>query len=110
MRVHFSSERLQRLCESEKELRKRYGRAGERVIRQRLDDMIDADNLAVLRTLAGHFEELQHDLKGFMSVRAHDGMRIIFRPHAQPPAKKADGGLDLVAITAIVIDSIQDYH
>ena len=110
MRVHFSSERLQRLCESEKELRKRYGKAGERVIRQRLDDMIDAANVAVLRTLAGHFEELQHDLKGSMSVRAHGGMRVVFRPYAQPPATKADGGLDLVAITAIVVESIQDYH
>lgn len=110
MRIHFSSERLQKLCESEKELKRKFGKPGERAIRERLDNMMDAANVAVLRTLAGHFEELRHDLKGFMSVRAHDGMRIVFRPLSPSPPRKVDGGLDLAAITEVVIDSIQDYH
>lgn len=110
MRVHFSSDRLQRLCESQKELRRKYGALGEKRIRERIDDLMDAPHAAALATFAGHFEVLQHDLKGSMSVRVHDGYRIVFRPYDDPPPTKPDGGLDLQAITSIVIESVKDYH
>jgi proteic killer suppression protein len=110
MRVTFSSNQLQTLCESEKKLRIKYGKPGERVIRERLDDLAAATNALMLRYVAGHFEELTADLKGSMSLRAHGGFRIVFSPSQSPPPFKPDGGLDLAAITEIVIDSIVDYH
>ncbi len=80
-------------------------------IRQRLDEFDAADNLAVIATLPGpHCEELKGNRAGELSVRAHDGMRIVFRPTHVPLPLKPDGGLDWVAVTAIEILSIEDYH
>ena len=80
-------------------------------IRQRLDEFDAAENLAVIRLLPGpRCEELKGNRAGQLSVRAHDGMRIIFRPMASPAPMKPDGGLDWPAITHLYIVSIEDYH
>lgn len=80
-------------------------------IRQRLDEFDAAENLAVIGLLPGpHCEELKGNRAGELSVRAHDGMRIIFRPMHSPLPLKADGGLDWSAVTLLQIISIEDYH
>ena len=63
-----------------------------------------------LRSLPGRFDEKKGDLKGSMAVHVHAGHRIIFRPAASPPPRKPDGGLDLLAIDAVIIEAIRDYH
>lgn len=80
-------------------------------IRQRLDDFDAAENLAVIGQLPGaRCEELKGNRAGQLSVRAHDGMRIIFRPMHEPVPVKLDGGLDWSAVTAIEVESIEDDH
>jgi plasmid maintenance system killer protein len=109
--LSFKNPGLRELCNSDKLLRKQFGEKGMKKIRQRLDELDAAENLAVIGLLPGpRCEELKGSRAGELSVRAHDGMRIIFRPmHVSAPLKP-DGGLDWVAVTAIQILSIEDYH
>lgn len=80
-------------------------------IRQRLDELDAAESLAVIGLLPGpHCEELKGGRAGELSVRAHDGMRIIFCPLHFPVPVKPDGGLDWSAVTSLNILSIEDYH
>ncbi|MGA7615299.1 MAG: killer suppression protein [Thermoanaerobaculia bacterium] len=80
-------------------------------IRQRLDEFNAAENLAVIGLLPGpRCEELKGSRTGQLSVRAHGGFRIIFRPAQEPPPTKPDGGLDWKSVTALHVLSIEDYH
>lgn len=111
MQLTFKSAGLRALCTSEKLLRKEFGEKGRKKIRQRLDEFDAAENLAVIGLLPGpRCEELKGKRAGELSVRAHDGMRIIFRPMDSPVPVKPDGGLDWSAITHLYILSIEDYH
>lgn len=111
MQLSFKNTALRELCINDKLLRKQFGEKGRKKIRQRLDEFDAAENLAVIGRLPGpRCEELKGDRAGELSVRAHDGMRIIFRPMHAPVPIKPDGGLDWTAITAIQIHSIEDYH
>jgi plasmid maintenance system killer protein len=109
--LSFKNPGLRELCNSEKLLRRQFGDKGMKKIRQRVDELAAADNLAVIAQLPGpRCEELKGNRAGELSVRAHDGMRIVFRPMQVPPPLKPDGGLDWVAVTALHILSIEDYH
>lgn len=111
MILTFKNSRLRDLCNSEKLLRKQFGAEGKEKIRRRLDELAAAENLATIRRLpAPRCEELKGNRAGELSVRAHDGMRIIFRPAHDPVPTKPDGGLDWEAVTALHILSIEDYH
>lgn len=110
MKVEFATKRLAELCGDAKRLRREYGPDGENLIRKRLDDLEAVPNVSHLRSLPGKFAEKHGDLKGSMAVHVHGGHRIIFRPAADPPPRKPDGGLDQSAIDAIVIEAIRDYH
>lgn len=109
MDVDFMDERLGRLCNEHRKLTREYGPDGARKIRARLDDLRDAGTLADMRKLPGHCEELLYDRKGQLSIRVHQGYRIIFVPQ-EPVARMADGSLDWAATTSISIVGIEDYH
>jgi proteic killer suppression protein len=99
------------LCNSSKELRRRYGAEGEKKIRRRLDEFAAASILAVLRSLPpARCEELKGSRRGRLSIRLHGAFRLIFEPQQSTPAAKPDGGLDWTAITAIRVLAIEDYH
>jgi plasmid maintenance system killer protein len=111
VQLTFKNAGLRALCTSEKLLRKEFGEKGMKKIRQRLDELDAAENLAVIGRLPGpRCKELKGNRAGELSVPAHDGMRIIFRPmHSLVPVKP-DGGLDWSATTRLYILSIEDYH
>jgi len=111
VRISFRNADLHGLCNGDKLLRKRFGEKGRKKIRQRLDEFDAADNLAVIGRLPGpRCEELKGNRAGTLSVRVHDGYRIIFVPDHDPVPRKDDGGLDWSVITAIRIEAIEDYH
>ena len=111
MIVSFKTAGLRALCNSDKLLRREFGESGRKKIRQRLDEFDAAENLAVIGRLPGpHCEQLKASRAGELSVRAHDGKRIIFRSINEPIPLKPDGGLNWIAVTAILIISIEDYH
>ncbi len=110
MDVTFKTDRLQRLCNDTKALRREYGADGEKRIRQRLDELAAATALSDIRALpAPRCEELKGNRQGQLSVRVHGAYRIIFEPAGERPTKP-DGGLDWNLVKAIQVLEIADYH
>jgi proteic killer suppression protein len=111
VQLSFKTADLRDLCNDDKQLQRRFGEKGRKKIRQRLDDFDAAENLAVMGRLPGaRCEELKGDRAGTFSVRVHDGYRIVFVPDHDPVPRKEDGGVNWPAVTAIRIESIEDYH
>lgn len=54
--------------------------------------------------------ELKGQRKGQFAVDLKHPRRLVFRPNHDPLPRKPDGGLDLEAITAIMILKVEDYH
>jgi proteic killer suppression protein len=54
--------------------------------------------------------ELTGARAGHFAVDITGNWRVVFRPNHDPVPRKADGGIDLKAITAIEIVAVTDYH
>jgi proteic killer suppression protein len=89
---------------------KKLGPDGARKLRQRLDDLARADNLAQMSLLPGKCEALKGDRIGQFSLRLLGGNRLIFQPDHNPVPRKSDGGIDWQQVTSILIIAVEDYH
>ena len=77
----------------------------------RLNELRHFNNLADRMTLQrGRCHEMKGNRKGQLSVDLKHPLRLIFEPDHDPVPKKADGGLDLVRITKVVIIEYTDPH
>jgi len=79
---------------------------------RKLDELADADNLAVMRFLP---QSYCHELKGNranqLAVKLDKGYRMVFEPANHPGPKKKNGGLDWTQVTAIrILELSEDYH
>jgi proteic killer suppression protein len=110
LNIAFASERLRKHLNSDRQLKKDYGEAGFKRIRQRLDELHAAETLDAMRTLPGRCHELKGDRAGQLALDLHKGYRLIFEPADEPPPVKPDGGLDWTNVTAVRIIGIEDYH
>jgi proteic killer suppression protein len=82
-----------------------------RKVNQRIKDLTDADNLAIMRTIsAARCHELTGDRKGELAVDVSGNYRLIFEINHEPVPKKDDGGLNWEVVTKIQINEIEDYH
>ncbi|MFH0823813.1 MAG: type II toxin-antitoxin system RelE/ParE family toxin [Pseudomonadota bacterium] len=92
-------------------MEREYGseRAGK--IRTRLDLLRAAANLAqVPASSPTRRHELKGNLKGRYAVDLTGNYRLVFEPNHEPIPVKDDGGIDLRAVTAIRVLSVEDYH
>jgi proteic killer suppression protein len=110
MDVRFTNAKLAKLCNSDKNLRGKYGQRMASVIQQRLLDLEAAETLEVMRRLPGRCHELKQNLKGCLAVDLVHPDRLAFRPDHDPIPQKVDGGLDWTQVTAIEVMGIGDYH
>lgn len=110
MNISFKSKKLQDICNSDKELGKKYGKVCARKIRARLDDLLAAPNLEVFRNLPGRCHELKGDRKGQLSLDLEHPLRLIFEPDGDNVQMKEDGGLDWSSVKATVILGVEDTH
>ena len=110
MDITFEDKRLQDVLESEKKLRREYGKYADRV-KQRLDDLAAFETLDALQREMPHIRchELIGDKKGLLAVNISGNYRLLFKPE-EPSPRKPDGGLDWKQVTSIVIVGIADYH
>lgn len=108
--VTFKSEKLQKVCNSEKELLKSCGKICARKFRARLDDLKAASTLEAFRSLPGRCHELKGDMKGQLSLDLEHPLRLIFEPSGEGVQLKEDGGLDWKSVKAIVILGVEDTH
>lgn len=110
MDVYFKTDKLKKLCESEKELTKKFGFETSKVIKKRMVQLWAAPNLEELFRLPGRCHELKADRKGQLAIDIKHPKRIVFVPDHAPMPYKNDGGIDLRNITKIQIIGICDYH
>ncbi len=110
MDIHFDNSKLERDCNSQHALTKRYGQRMSALIRRRLDDLDAADTLEDMRHLPGRCHELLGDRAGQLSLDLVHPQRLIFIPADDPIPRKPDGGLDWPQIKSVQILGIEDTH
>lgn len=81
-----------------------------KLIRRRLDDLLAAPSLDVMRSLPGRCHELKGDREFEISLDLDGPYRLILFPAHDPIPLKADLGLDWKRVTAVLIKEVVDTH
>lgn len=111
MEITFTSRKLQKVCNSEKEIRARFGKPLAERLQQRLAELKAAETLEDIRRLpSARCHELSQNRKGQLAVDVVHPKRLIFEPDHNPVPRKPDGGLDWPHVTRIRVIDIIDYH
>lgn len=111
MEVFFRNKKLEKSCNSEKEMLKTHGANRTKKLKTRLMELSAADHLAQIpRVPPPRCHELSNNRKGQLSVDLDHPYRLIFIPANDPVPRKEDGGLDWEAVTQIEILEIADTH
>lgn len=108
--VVFRNKKLQKVCNSDAELNKKYGKNCARKFRMRLDDLVAVPTLESFRHLPGRCHELTADRKGQLSLDLEHPLRLLFEPCGSNVKNKSDGGLDWNSVTAVEIIEVDDTH
>ena len=110
MELSFKNNKLEKTLTIDKELAKAYGNLAKK-IKQRITQLRSADNLKVIESLpALRLHEHKGDGKGTWSIDIQKNWRILFVINQDPIPTFEDGGIDLIAITIIRIESVKDPH
>lgn len=110
MNIVFATEPLEALCNDDRLLRKKWGKAQAGCLRRRLDDLSAARCLEDARHLPGGLHELKADRAGQLAMKLCGGDRLVLEPAHEPVPRKSDGGLDWRQVSAIRIVEVVDYH
>jgi proteic killer suppression protein len=111
MNIAFRTSKLQRIFNSETELKTTYGPQMAAVIRKRMVFLRAANNLEqVPATRPFRRHQLSGGYKGCLAVDLKHPYRLIFRPVNDPLSVLGDGGIDLRRVTDIEIICVEDYH
>ena len=111
MEILFRNQNIERLFNSERELRRTYGARMTRTILTRLGALARADTLAMIPHTPPERLHLLAGRRQFQyAVDLAHPYRLIFSPAHTPVPLKADGGIDLTQVTAITIIEVIDYH
>ena len=108
MDVRFRNRKLRELCEIRIRAERRLGPDSARKLRSRLSDLEVATCVAELH--AGRPHTLTGARKEQIALDLAGGMRMVLSPDQEPCPRHADGGVDWTRVTAIRIESIEDYH
>lgn len=109
MKINFKKEKLKEQLESDRDMTRKYGPDGAKMIQARLLQLRAADCLADLTGSPGDWHELSGDRKGQIAAKLHGAFRLIFEP-VEPVPRKADGGIDWSRVESVQILEIVDYH
>lgn len=111
MEIEFSSAKLAKVCNSEKESIREWGDQNARKIRQRLAELYAAETLADVSKLPPlRCHELKGNRAGQFAVDAKHPYRLIFQPAHNPVPRSKDGGIDLKKVVRIRVLEVEDYH
>ncbi|NQT65544.1 MAG: killer suppression protein HigA [FCB group bacterium] len=99
MEIIFGSNKIRRSCNNAS------GR-----LKTRLDDIIAAENMGILKFLPGKLHALKGNRKGQWALDLEQPKRLCFEPIADPLPISKDGFLSLSEVYAIKIVYIGDYH
>ncbi len=114
MDILFKKPKDRLISNDESKLKQKYKGNPRRskLIRARLDELADANNLAAMRFLPQTYcHELKGNRAGQLAVKLDKGFRMVFEPANTPVPKKKDGGLDWARVTAVrILELSEDYH
>ena len=111
MVILFKTTKLEKECNTENLMIRRFGSKRTKLLKRRLTELAAANSLEDLRNLPqSRCHELKGNLKGYLSVALDDPYRLIFEPPNDPLLKKPDGGLDWKKVTEIKIIGVEDIH
>lgn len=110
MDVVFSSEKLEKLFNSEKELVKVYGKQCANRIILRLTGLQAVKNLEAFRSMPGRCHELKGNRRFQLSLDLEHPLRLIFKPSEGNLQLKDDGGLDWQSVQGVEIIGVEDTH
>ena len=114
MDILFKRARDAEIANDDAKLRKEFRGNPRRakLVRSRLDELRDSDNLEVLRRIPqADCHELKGDRKGQIAVKLDGGYRMVFECANAPLPVKPDGGLDWAKVTAVrMLELAENYH
>jgi proteic killer suppression protein len=111
MEIGYRTRRLARICLEAAEAQRQLGPANARKLQQRLFELRTTDNLAdMMQFASARCHALRGDRAGQYAVSLQGPWRLVFVPDVDPLPRRADGGLDLAAVSAIEIMEVEDYH
>ena len=111
MNILFQDRKLEKACNDQSLLVRRFGPIRAKLLRRRLDEFRAAESLEVLRSLPQmRCHELKGNREGTLAVDLDHPYRLIFEPVNNPIPRKSDGGLDWTRVTAIRVLTVEDYH
>lgn len=111
MIIRFNNSKLEKIFNSEKLLRKKYGDKQIKIIMKRMFELDAAESLDDFRSLPqARCHELKGKRNGQLSVDLKHPYRLIFQPDHDPIPCKSDGGLDWTNVNSILILEVVDYH
>ncbi len=111
MEISFASRKLQKICNSEKEMVTKLGKQMAAKLQQRLAELTAAVTLdEISRLPPARCHELTQNRKGQLTVDLVNPKRVIFEPDHNPLPKNPDGGLDWHKVTRVKVIEIVDYH
>ena len=111
MEISFRNQRLARIFNSERELRRTYGDRQARAILARVGALANAPALAMIpSTPPQRLHQLAGGRENQFAVDLIHPYRLAFEPDHDPNPLKEDGGIDLMQVTAITILEVVDYH
>src|SRR5438445_9434794 len=101
MKIVLANEALRNECNNQVLLVKRYGAELARVLRQRMDELFNAEVLVDMRSMPHVLISGASPGNPDLSLDLVPPYRLVFRPHA--PAKHSNGGMDWNKIDSILI-------
>lgn len=111
MDILFQDRKLEKLCNDQSLLVRKYGPIRAKILRRRIGEFRAAETLEVMRSLPQvRCHELKGNRAGTLAVDLDHPFRLIFEPANNPIPRKPDGGLDWTKVTAIRVLSVEDYH
>jgi plasmid maintenance system killer protein len=109
--ILFRTSRLEKECNSDSLLTRRYGPRRAALIRRRLDELRDAVVLEDLRNLPGpRCHELTGDRDEQLSMDLDHPYRLILDVADDPVPRRPDGGLNWAQVSAVRILEVTDTH
>ena len=107
MDIYYSSTKLKKVCNQQKEAVKKFGEEIAKKLGQRLFELHAADTLTDISHLPPpRLHSLNNDRDGQFAVDLKHPFRLIFEPYDYPSSEE----VDKTKVVAIKILEVGDYH
>lgn len=109
--INFQNRKLEKTCNSAKELQKKYGKRMAQTLMNRLVVLRAARTLELVpKNPPDRRHQLRGDRDEEYAVDLVHPYRLVFKPNHEPLPRKQDGGIDTEQVTSITIIEVTDYH